>query len=565
MGVSILAFITWLIACKKGLTDNICKYIKSVFNDMKQYYSKYKAAYILTLLTSIAIFVFFFVLFISLCFFNNSTPISGIVIDIIGQLLMALVFIFVIFLLYKGLLSIWNVRYFKNIPFLIKLSIIFMFLFIVQVFLVLNLRIPVGGDVGAVINPAAHALYEAPIQSNYLSKWQNNLMLFFIIHHFKRFLLLINFTRMSFGLLLLNILLVDISLFISIITVKKIYPSSKRVILLFILFSLLVGLSPWLIIPYSDTFLMPIVSLFVLLCLMIVKSTNIAKQVVLTCVCGLLFALGWLIKPTMIAVIAALFVIGIIYLVQKNKEVSLRQTGVLLLSGSLVFVLSMGLFNLYTEKQNIIDLDKAARTPASYTIATGLVERPIDMTRNVYGAWNFDVHNINHGTTEEKNENFYIFIKEKLSELGAVNYSLFLFNKARWMTSEGYFFWMREGGFVRFPNPEGGLLKDIFYTNGEYFSIYLHTINGIWIIVFLGLCIGMFASCFTGFGNNKMKNSFDLFLRLIVFFSVFVLLFTEGRSRYLLSFLPVFCIISVNGLSYIEKIIKNNKCNNIGE
>jgi CDP-diglyceride synthetase len=117
---------------------------------------------------------------------------------------------------------------------------------------------------------------------------------------------------------------------------------------------------------------------------------------------------------------------------------------------------------------------------------------------------------------------------------------------------------MGEGGAsAEFPDPDGNILREFLYPNGKWFEYYLLTANGLWIVIFFGLCIGMLMPCFTGFHKDRLRRNFDLFLCLVIFFSIFVILFTEGRSRYLLSFLPIFCIVSVNGYAYFGKLAKN--------
>jgi len=111
------------------------------------------------------------------------------------------------------------------------------------------------------------------------------------------------------------------------------------------------------------------------------------------------------------------------------------------------------------------------------------------------------------------------------------------------------------GGANEFPEPGGNPVREFLYPNGSLYPYYLYAANGLWVVVFFGLTIAMLMPCFAGFGKDKLKNNFDLFLRLTVFFGIVVILFTEGRSRYLLSFLPVFCIVSVSGYSYLVKLI----------
>jgi len=218
----------------------------------------------------------------------------------------------------------------------------------------------------------------------------------------------------------------------------------------------------------------------------------------------------------------------------------------------------MGLANLFIAKQNILILDDSKRTPATYTIATGLVIQEVDGTdKKLYGAWNYDVSDLHYGTTEEMNERFVSFIQDKLREYGVFGYIEFLFNKMRWVTSEGFFGWLTEGGGnADFFDPEANILRSILYPNGRFYAQYLYAANGLWIVIFFGMCIAMLMPCFTGFGEDRLRCSFDLFLRLTVFFGIAVILFTEGRPRYLISFMPVYCLVSVSGYSYVAKLFR---------
>jgi 4-amino-4-deoxy-L-arabinose transferase-like glycosyltransferase len=302
---------------------------------------------------------------------------------------------------------------------------------------------------------------------------------------------------------------------------------------------------------------MPVVALLILSCICTVQAKTNIKRILCAAVSGFLLAIGWLIKATIIAIPAALTVIVFIYAVQKRKElkkqkiIELRRFATIIITGVLVCVSALITFNFYVDNQSIVEFDKTIKTPASYTIATGMVERPAACTRPLYGAWNYDTANLNNGTTQEKDEKFKTFIKEKLDELGFNGYMKFLIKKARWMTSEGHFCWLREGGGTAdFSNPDANFLKSLFYNNGKHYMFFIHAANGLWIVVFLGLCLGMLFSWLRGFKQTDKFNA-DLFLCLSVFFIIVVLLFTEGRSRYLISFLPIFCIISANGYSRI--------------
>jgi len=560
--VNIFAVFAWFIARKKRWVANLCDYISDAFlkckENHKYLYSENKAAHIFTIFVSLILFVFFFGLFISICFFNISSPMMDELLDMKRQLLMALVFFSVVLVLYKVFATLKKLCVAADMSFTTRLLITFVFLFTLQVILAINISTWIGWDAGTVVGEAAKAVNNAPIESGSLSMYPNNLLLFFILHQILRFFTFIGITDNWLGLSIVNILMIDIALLASIITVRKVYPSEDRRLTLLILFSLLIGLSPWIIVPYSDTFLMPFVSLVILLCFQTTQAKTTAKRILFASAAGILFALGWLIKPIIIAIPAALVITGLVYIIHVRGKIKLRLAAPVLLSSSLAIALTIGAFNLYVENQNIVELNKSVRVPMSYTIATGLVSEYSVYSRSLYGAWNFETAKYNHGTTQEKNENFNALIRERLQNHGVFGYTRFLVNKARWITSEGNFFWLGEGaGTADFSNVDGNFLRELFYTNGKHYPFYLHAANGLWTVVFLGLCIGMLVPCLTGQNKTKQGGNSDLFIRLNVFSIIFVILLTEGRSRYLIGFLPVFCIISANGYSYLKILIKN--------
>jgi len=549
---------------------SITDLLKECKVNQKSYYLENKASYIITFSICAFISAFFIALFISLCFFNNSTPMRGTLVSTGYQLLAAIFFFGLIFVMYKGLSAFWNLPVFAKSGFAIRLIVMSTVLFAVQMVLVVNLHTTIGWDVWNMVHYATAAASHNPIESFYISMYPNNLMLFFILFNIIKFLNFIGFTNYWLWFAVINVIFVDIAIIAAVITFQKIYPSFKRMYLLFIILSLLVGLSPWIIVLYSDTVLMPVISLLVLFCVLTVLADNTVKRITYSSVAGILFAFGWLIKPTVIAVAAALVGIGIIYIFQLRGRIKpiyiYIYIATILISGICSFIISMSLFNVFVDNQNIIIIDKTLRTPASYAIATGLFKDPAGSNRFRYGAYNPEVSEINFsGTTDERNEEFIEFIKDKLNEYGPVGYAAFLFNKARWITSEGYFSWLSEAeagiglGSGDFHNPDRNVFKALLYPDSRFYPIYMNLANGLWIVVFFGICAAMTVQCFKGFGKERLKSNFDLFLQFIIFFGIAAILLTEARSRYLLGFLPAFCVVSVSGYSYIGKFFKLDK------
>src|SRR5699024_8634955 len=81
-------------------------------------------------------------------------------------------------------------------------------------------------------------------------------------------------------------------------------------------------------------------------------------------------------------------------------------------------------------------------------------------------------------------------IKRRLADFGVGGYLRFLFNKARWITSEGTFFWGEEGNFADYTlTAEDDGLKEYVYPPGEHYGVYKYYAQGVWIaVLFLVVC-----------------------------------------------------------------------------
>ena len=552
----------WLAMNKKGrlhgflasANDNIADIKKRHLNLFKNH----RLYYILFSTMMVPVSLFFLSLFVSLVFFNNSSPFPTGVISMPGQVIMAFIFAFGAYVVYSIMFKACILLKSGNISLTAFSALILCLLFPLQLYFVINISTSIGWDVGVMIWYASAA---APMYSVYLSISQNNLLLFFILRVFVGIFRLIGLSDFWLGLSVINIVFVNMSMLFSVITLQKINMPEKATVIFIILFALLLSFTPWLIVPYSDIYLMPIVSGFVLSIICAVKAESMRKKIILSIVCGILFAVGWLIKAFIIAVVAGFIVLTFLFIALHKKQISIKSVYPIAV-GTAISVLSLVCFNFFLHHQDIVRLNHDIRSPASYAIATGLVRNPAGQTRYLYGAWTSRVAHLvdrSSATTEEQNEAYWQFILAELESHGVAGYAGFLFNKARWITSEGHFFWLREGGTADFSNHAQHFLRELVYTTGRLYSFWQHMANGIWIIIFLGLVIGIYHYGLVY--KDKLSDESLMFMLIIltVFFSIFGMLFIEARSRYLISFLPLYCMVSAYGYAAVSDMAKSIK------
>lgn len=125
-----------------------------------------------------------------------------------------------------------------------------------------------------------------------------------------------------------------------------------------------------------------------------------------------------------------------------------------------------------------------------------------------YGAWNANDLNfsLSFNTKEEKIEANKKVIKQRFENFGPLGYANFILNKARWITL--------------------------------MFLISISTLN---------------------FILNKKNNFYDFSFSIIIFGIILFILLFEGRSRYLILYLPFFTMYASNGLNTIIKKLHDNK------
>lgn len=174
-----------------------------------------------------------------------------------------------------------------------------------------------------------------------------------------------------------------------------------------------------------------------------------------------------------------------------------------------------------------------------------------------YGAWNANDLNfsLSFNTKEEKIEANKKVIKQRFENFGPLGYANFILNKARWITSEGNFFWGGEGNFANFKiDDSSSIVENLIYTNGKYYSLYQYIIQGVWITLMFLISISTL-----NFILNKKNNFYDFSFSIIIFGIILFILLFEGRSRYLILYLPFFTMYASNGLNTIIKKLHDNK------
>lgn len=482
--------------------------------------------------------IVFLGLFISLCFFNNGSYKHNVFITLL----------IAIFIIGAGIFIYYHSKKCKVLrthPYKV-VAISIAIVFILQMIYVYLTTTSIGWDVGMVVGTA---ISDNPSENSlYFSHYTNNLFLVFTFRFVAYLCRLVfgNVERIWHVLSIFNVIAIDISIVLIFLIGKKIF-ALKFAYIAYGLSILLFGFFPWIIVPYSDTLAMPFTVLILWLFLLLKDASKLRYRILLSSVIGGVTFIGYLIKPTVVIILIAILLITLISTIGKWKD---------MVKGIALFIIILAIFaggnSLWKEfiyhQQDTYSLDKDIQVPFTHFIMMGMKEVKMGAEEDstiYYGPYNAEDVNatFSSASTKEMKEMHLEVIKERFQNYGPLGYLKFLINKARWVTSEGQFFWGLEGNFANYDN-QSNFLTNIIYVMKPYYNIYLHYSQGIWVVVFFLIVYPLFTR------NKNEKHYYSVAISLIrctiVGILLFILLF-EGRSRYLILYLPYFALLAAYG------------------
>lgn len=293
---------------------------------------------------------------------------------------------------------------------------------------------------------------------------------------------------------------------------------------------------PSILMPYTDAWVLPFVSLMLLCAALIGHPTaSLLRKWVTAAVLGITIAITYFIKPSaIIPVIAMIIVAGLTWLTQDRR---LTGRGVALTAGVILLAsLTAGgtylTLNQAVQHQDYIQIDKSRAIPAIHFAAMG-----------VYGEGGYNAKQAIAmavlPTAEQKTAYSKQMLVTRLKQLGPLGYLKFLVLKQRNNTADGTFGWLKEGHFFREnqkPSQHGfaNKLKNYIYLYGTHIADFRFVAQVWWV--------GLLTLIALGWGDQR---GFREILRLsLIGGFIFLLLFEGGRSRYLIQYLPCFLLLA---------------------
>ena len=413
--------------------------------------------------------------------------------------------------------------------------------FIVEVVVGYAVRVIPDWDAGTIFSNAA-GLATGSIQTidaDYYSMYPNNIMLTLVLGGYLSALHQLGATDLYLGGIVLNAFAMTLAVLLVVVVARRIAGTGTAILCL-LPSAVYIALSPWIAVPYSDTLGM----VFPLLLLQLFLLSQQAKARVLAFgswfAMGLVAAIGFYVKPTIVFVLVAASVVLIFTLRTHGRE--WRRIAVV--AGCLL--LAVGTFAAGT---TAIKTAVAASGSLSFDLNDNDKEFPVThfLKMGSAGLGGFNgpdvVETKSIQSVEDRFQNGIDVYVERVTEMGFWGYLDFLNVKGKAIFGDGTFFNWGEG-MARQPvellahDPVSRAIQDYFYYDGPHFAFLRAFWQSFWFPALL-----LVAAPVVLRGRSLIQPA-AVVMRLTLFALLLFLLFFEGRSRYLYMYLPFFILLA---------------------
>ena len=458
----------------------------------------------------------------------------------------------------------------KNSKSGIKNLIMYIFLIFIQVIYAVLIFRTIGWDVGMVYGSACDLVNGTFSSAEYFSMYGNNVLLLLFLEILFRAVKLVGFNNYLLVSIVFNIFMIDLAIYYIYKICEKLMGKKYGILSYFISIPML-GLSPYLAVVYSDTlsYIFPIIIFYNYISYKNEKDSKSKLKFIFYI--AFFSILGYLVKPTNIIILIAIFIIELISMIEKRifKKQSDKQKQILLnknkykqyfincLTVFLTILVVYGSFSIYKnlrlKKYISKDLIYQNSFPMTHFMMMGL--KPEGYDGKYYGVYSEDDVNSTKSQIGKNAKKEYNIkqIKNRLKSMGIKGYISYLYDKYTFIISDGSFFYGNEGSFYQSEPYSNGKLanfvQDFSYVDRKYYNkVTINIMQSYWIIV-LGLIL--ISSILSLIYDEDRK--FSILKLSIIGIIAFILLF-EARSRYLMNYLPIFILLAIYSINTFEKI-----------
>lgn len=323
---------------------------------------------------------------------------------------------------------------------------------------------------------------------------------------------------------------VSLSCFLGNLIIRKMTQSTFIRCLYTLVSTIYLLFSPWIVIPYSDTYGMLFVTLG--LWAMLYLEKPFLKWPVLA------FAafIGYQVKPTCIFLLFAAFILFLPdFLTDLGRK--WKELCILLVSCLLFFGAGQGIFP-WIQHSLSFRIDPELRFPALHYMMIGL---------NTDSRGGFDEidysFTLSIPTYEERERLVKEKIEQRWNSMTPEQRKAHFTDKFFYIYNDGTFAWTGEGSFFEtVPEHDNALFDrylEVFHPTGKYFTAYCEFAQAVWLFLLFGIL-------FTFLGNREQDSGKAFLMIVLCGLTLFLMMF-EARARYLFLYSPAFLILSLCG------------------
>ena len=446
--------------------------------------------------------------------------------------------LFVICLIYFGKNSTY---YFTDRPILmIGMCIL---LFLLQCFFSYHtLFITESWDAGRVLKDAMYSVigWDWMVDVNYFSYYPNNKGIFLLDYAVCRHL----YGTAHFSTANAVIMIMRIEAFISAITAYLIYRvthiitnDAKASYLAWVIYALLLGLSGWVIVPYTD---MTVILLPLLIYYIYLRMSGDRRDYIRWFFIAFFTAAGFIVKPT-VAIMLIAIVIGMIVFRFGEMISKLRSPWGVLRIAAIIAIVFCTMFSTSKLCDAAIEstgmvLDEEKNTGPLHMLMMGLND-----SNDGAMTWDDIAFSQKFETKSERTAAQLDRIEMIFRSYRPSSFISHLSRKALVVFNDGTFAWGEEGGFYDEQLTHtfiGSILKSFTYKGGNHYIGFSTIFQIIWYMVLLMLVFVCRIKC-----DEKHIIPAVAVVGIIIFNLLF-----EARARYLIVYAPVIIVVAVTGL-----------------
>ncbi|MFC6294107.1 hypothetical protein ACFQH1_02615 [Lactiplantibacillus daoliensis] len=396
-------------------------------------------------------------------------------------------------------------------------------------------------DPNIILNGAIGGGYQP---KQYFSNYPNTLMLLYMEHFLW---LLLGKPTLEVLILVfnyINIIVIDFGM-VMIANIADRWFGRQYILLVTVSIWYMFLVTPWVALTYTDTWAFMLTALNLWLITNYYYSHRLWKRYLYAGLLGLSFAVSYYLKPSLLIVFVAYFIIYSLYFLGERRKIQDWLTvGLSLIFGLIVVAGICTAFHVYTNNQRMVVVDPSLSHPVTHFIAMGMTGT---------GGYTLSDVQLDERIKSPKKRRAVNtqLIKTRLSAFGPANYFKFLVNKQVANTSDASFGWGQDGTFlvVNKMNDKGMvsvLPRKLYTQNGVALTTsyeYRFAVQIAWSMALFCLLLGV--------GLKSWKIQFLKYS--IVGGMLFLLIFEGGRSRYMIQFLPIILILAaVSGQKWGE-------------